>query len=347
MYALDHCWVRAKQCASGPLPLPAFVQTESCGAVVAQTSPLQAHQQCLLSLQGITRDTLMMRMKPEQWQDVIDVNLSGVFYCTQASAVNTETAGLAWAGGGVCRRDRAVVLLALTAVMLGAGSEGRRGKRGRVWPHLHSTHTGPCWPPPSITGRQPKRATSNPTRHKPYPALPCPAVLSCPAGRHQDHGQAAQGAHHQHRLRGGPGGQRGAGQLLRRQGRCVRAWWVPGWASRREGGRRGPADCCDLMAPACLCTGALPAVNCWLPVCPPSRHRLHSLPLPSLCSTQPHPRRRDCHVQVSGPRVLWPRHHLQLHCPRIHRLRCVPAPAFTSGKSCAVLRMLGVAAAGF
>lgn len=34
---------------------------------------------------GITRDTLMMRMKPEQWQDVIDVNLSGVFYCTQAA----------------------------------------------------------------------------------------------------------------------------------------------------------------------------------------------------------------------------------------------------------------------
>ena len=32
---------------------------------------------------GITRDTLMMRMKPEQWQDVIDTNLTGVFYCTQ------------------------------------------------------------------------------------------------------------------------------------------------------------------------------------------------------------------------------------------------------------------------
>ena len=25
----------------------------------------------------------MMRMKPEQWQDVIDVNLSGVFYASQ------------------------------------------------------------------------------------------------------------------------------------------------------------------------------------------------------------------------------------------------------------------------
>lgn len=24
-----------------------------------------------------------MRMKPEQWQEVIDVNLSGVFFCTQ------------------------------------------------------------------------------------------------------------------------------------------------------------------------------------------------------------------------------------------------------------------------
>ena len=24
-----------------------------------------------------------MRMKPEQWQEVIDTNLTGVFYCTQ------------------------------------------------------------------------------------------------------------------------------------------------------------------------------------------------------------------------------------------------------------------------
>ena len=39
----------------------------------------------LVNNAGITRDTLMMRMKPEQWQDVIDVNLSGVFYATQAA----------------------------------------------------------------------------------------------------------------------------------------------------------------------------------------------------------------------------------------------------------------------
>ena len=28
-----------------------------------------------------------MRMKPEQWQDVIDTNLTGVFYCTQVGAL--------------------------------------------------------------------------------------------------------------------------------------------------------------------------------------------------------------------------------------------------------------------
>jgi NAD(P)-dependent dehydrogenase (short-subunit alcohol dehydrogenase family) len=38
----------------------------------------------LINNAGITRDTLVMRMKPEQWQDVIDTNLSGVFYCSQA-----------------------------------------------------------------------------------------------------------------------------------------------------------------------------------------------------------------------------------------------------------------------
>jgi len=38
----------------------------------------------LVNNAGITKDNLVLRMKPEQWQDVIDVNLSGVFYCSQA-----------------------------------------------------------------------------------------------------------------------------------------------------------------------------------------------------------------------------------------------------------------------
>ena len=39
----------------------------------------------LVNNAGITKDGLVMRMKPAQWQAVIDVNLSGVFYCSQAA----------------------------------------------------------------------------------------------------------------------------------------------------------------------------------------------------------------------------------------------------------------------
>jgi len=38
----------------------------------------------LVNNAGITRDTLLMRMKKSQWQDVIDLNLTAVFLCTQA-----------------------------------------------------------------------------------------------------------------------------------------------------------------------------------------------------------------------------------------------------------------------
>lgn len=38
----------------------------------------------LVNNAGITRDTLLMRMKPEDWQAVIDLNLTGVFLSTRA-----------------------------------------------------------------------------------------------------------------------------------------------------------------------------------------------------------------------------------------------------------------------
>lgn len=38
----------------------------------------------LINNAGITRDASMKKMSVEQWQQVIDVNLSGVFYCTKA-----------------------------------------------------------------------------------------------------------------------------------------------------------------------------------------------------------------------------------------------------------------------
>jgi len=37
----------------------------------------------LINNAGITRDSTLKKMTPEQWQQVIDVNLSGVFYCTK------------------------------------------------------------------------------------------------------------------------------------------------------------------------------------------------------------------------------------------------------------------------
>ena len=37
----------------------------------------------LVNNAGITRDTLIARMKPDQWQAVIDTNLTAVFFLTQ------------------------------------------------------------------------------------------------------------------------------------------------------------------------------------------------------------------------------------------------------------------------
>ena len=42
----------------------------------------------LVNNAGITRDTLIARMKPQQWQDVIDTNLTAVFFLTQVSQVH-------------------------------------------------------------------------------------------------------------------------------------------------------------------------------------------------------------------------------------------------------------------
>ncbi|MDY7016549.1 MAG: 3-oxoacyl-[acyl-carrier-protein] reductase [Cyanobacteriota bacterium] len=40
----------------------------------------------LVNNAGITRDTLLLRMKPEDWQAVINLNLTGVFLCTKAAS---------------------------------------------------------------------------------------------------------------------------------------------------------------------------------------------------------------------------------------------------------------------
>ena len=40
----------------------------------------------LVNNAGITRDATLKKMSPEKWQQVVDVNLNGVFYCGKAAA---------------------------------------------------------------------------------------------------------------------------------------------------------------------------------------------------------------------------------------------------------------------
>lgn len=47
----------------------------------------------LINNAGITRDSTMKKMTVEQWQEVINVNLSGVFYCTKAVSEYMLAAG--------------------------------------------------------------------------------------------------------------------------------------------------------------------------------------------------------------------------------------------------------------
>jgi 3-oxoacyl-[acyl-carrier protein] reductase len=51
-------------------------------SVTAQFGPVYV----LVNNAGITRDTLLMRMKPEDWSTVIDTNLTGAFNCCRAVA---------------------------------------------------------------------------------------------------------------------------------------------------------------------------------------------------------------------------------------------------------------------
>ncbi|MFO7652478.1 MAG: 3-oxoacyl-[acyl-carrier-protein] reductase [Candidatus Krumholzibacteriia bacterium] len=54
--------------------------------VVQQASSDLGEIHGLVNNAGITRDALLVRMKPEDWQSVIDTNLNGTFYFTRAVA---------------------------------------------------------------------------------------------------------------------------------------------------------------------------------------------------------------------------------------------------------------------
>ncbi|EGA89502.1 3-oxoacyl-(acyl-carrier protein) reductase [Planococcus donghaensis MPA1U2] len=57
---------------------------ESVKAMVDETMKTFGSVDILVNNAGITRDNLMMRMKDDEWDDVININLKGVFICTKA-----------------------------------------------------------------------------------------------------------------------------------------------------------------------------------------------------------------------------------------------------------------------
>ncbi len=59
-------------------------QAEDADRLIQQTKEKFGRIDILVNNAGITRDTLLIRMKPEDWQAVIDLNLTGVFLCTKA-----------------------------------------------------------------------------------------------------------------------------------------------------------------------------------------------------------------------------------------------------------------------
>jgi 3-oxoacyl-[acyl-carrier protein] reductase len=59
-------------------------KTEKVDSLIEQTLKTFGRIDILVNNAGITRDTLLLRMKLEDWQAVIDLNLTGVFLCTKA-----------------------------------------------------------------------------------------------------------------------------------------------------------------------------------------------------------------------------------------------------------------------
>ncbi|WP_448533028.1 3-oxoacyl-[acyl-carrier-protein] reductase [Parathermosynechococcus lividus] len=57
---------------------------EEVETLIAKTLDTYGHIDVLVNNAGITRDTLLLRMSLEDWQAVINLNLTGVFLCTRA-----------------------------------------------------------------------------------------------------------------------------------------------------------------------------------------------------------------------------------------------------------------------
>lgn len=75
------------EAAGGKVTLRRFDVADAKGTEQAFNSVLDEHGRIdiLVNNAGVTRDTLVLRMKEEDWQQVLQVNLSGMYHCCKAA----------------------------------------------------------------------------------------------------------------------------------------------------------------------------------------------------------------------------------------------------------------------
>lgn len=83
--AADEVVAKIQEMGGEAIALQADVsQADQVDALIKAVTDQWGRIDVLVNNAGITRDTLLLRMKPEDWQAVINLNLTGVFLCTKA-----------------------------------------------------------------------------------------------------------------------------------------------------------------------------------------------------------------------------------------------------------------------
>ena len=66
---------------------------EGAAALMAKALSAFGRVDVLVNNAGILRDKTLLKMSPEEWQGVLDVHLTGSFFCTQAAALQMKEQG--------------------------------------------------------------------------------------------------------------------------------------------------------------------------------------------------------------------------------------------------------------
>jgi 3-oxoacyl-[acyl-carrier protein] reductase len=82
---LDEALAETRACGSGEAVTLDVAERASVEGAIARVLESRGRIDHLVNNAGITRDNLLLRMKDEEWQQVMATNLTGVFLCTQAA----------------------------------------------------------------------------------------------------------------------------------------------------------------------------------------------------------------------------------------------------------------------